>query len=460
MKTGFGRAVITPPVGFSLVGYFNDRRSTGIRDELYATTCLMEDCGTLFALVSVDLAWINAAAVKKAGEIVRKTMGIPVSSVLVHATHTHTGPLPDISRGRVYKDVYKRGFYVEPCYIEMLPVYIAGSVKAAYENMKESLVGTSTGQVEGLAFNRRYLMKDGRIITNPWNKRGDIIKMAGPVDRTVGVVKITDKKTGKLTGIIVNFACHPDTLGDTLISGDWPGMLRNKLKNEFPCAEVLLLNGPSGDINHVNPASSSLRGIEIPDHIAETLKKKTVHLLKRIKPEGNVRMKTYCKKISLPCRKVSPAELKSAKEILKEKNLPADSLQHMISASLIKVAKETSAGKKCHALEINGFSVGSDLLLLGLPGEVFTEIGLGIKKMSPFKHTLLAQNSNVRLGYVPSEAAFLQDEKNFTIKPGYGRQSLTEAIGIDCSYETSPLACNVNKSAEKIILNTVKSLLK
>ncbi len=456
MKIGFGKAVITPPVGSSLVGYFNDRRSTGIRDELYAITCLLEDKGKLFAVVSVDLVWLDSSVVKRVRELARKATGIPASNVLVHAIHTHTGPVPDHSGGDVYT---RRGYYVEPCYIEMLPVYIAGSIRAAYENRKEVSLGTGVTQAEGLAFNRRYLMKDGRVITNPWDKVKEIVQSAGPVDNTLSVIKITDKKTGRLTGIVVNFACHPDTLGDTLISADWPGMLRSKLKGEFPGAEVLFINGPSGDINHISPAEPGKRGIDVPEHIAETLKKKTVRLLKGIKTTDNLHMKVYSKKFSLPYRKISPAELKAAEKVLKERGLPADSLQYMISSALIQTAKESKV-RKNHKLEINGFSIGRDLTLLSLPGEIFTEIGMKIKKISPFKNTLIAQNSNAHLSYVPSETAFLHEEKNFTIVPGYGRQSLTEAFGIDCSYETSPLCCKVDRSAEKSILKAAMSVLK
>ncbi|MBN1446107.1 MAG: neutral/alkaline non-lysosomal ceramidase N-terminal domain-containing protein [Candidatus Omnitrophica bacterium] len=455
MKIGFGKAVITPPVGFSLVGYFHDRRSTGIRDELYSTACLIEDGGTLFAVASVELVWIDSATVNSVREIVRKTIDIPASNILIHATHTHTGPIS----GNSGRDVYKRRFYSEPCYIEMLPFYIAGSIKAAYESRKESLSGASSTQAEGLAFNRRYLLKDGRVITNPWNRTKDIIKSAGPVDNTLSAVKVTDKKTGMLTGIIVNFACHPDTLGDNLISADWPGMLRNKLKKQFPCAEVLVLNGPSGDINHINPENPGRRGLEVPDHIAETLKNKTVRLLGRIKTDKASGMRAYGKKFAMPAIQVSPSELKSAREVLKKKKLSEDSLQYMVSASLVQIAREQK-GKRNKMLEINGFSIGRDLLVLGLPGEIFTDISLQIKKLSPFKHTLIAQNSNAQLGYVPSETAFIHDERNKSIKPGYGTHNLAEAIGIDCSYETSPLACNVGKSAEKAILKTVKALLK
>jgi len=451
MKIGFGKAVITPPVGFSLVGYFNDRRSEGIRDDLYAISCVIEDKGKLFSITSVDLCWLSEEAVKKVREIVRRTIDIPPSNILIHATHTHTGPIPD-SAGR---KIYKKGFYVEESYLELLPFYIAGSIKMAYKNMEDVIIGAGTDRVEGIAFNRRYLIKDGRVITNPWDRVEDIVEVAGPVDDTVAVIKIEDKKTGKIKGIIVNFGLHPDTLGDNLISADWPGMLRTKIREEFPDVEVLVLNGPSGDINHINPEDPGRRGVEIPLSIAERLKDKVVFLLERMDTIKRPSLMTYHKKFSIPLRNITPLQIKEARKILRDKKLPEDSLQYMVSSALLEITRE---GKR-KTLEVNGCSFGDDVVILGLPGEVFTEIGMKIKKLLPFRYKVIAQNSNTHLGYVPSAEAFLQDEKNMEIRQGYGTQSLKEAIGIDCSYETSPLACSVDRSAEKVFVSAIRSIL-
>lgn len=453
MKAGFGRAIITPPVGFSLVGYFNDRRSKGIRDDLYAISCVVEDRDKIFAITSVDLVWLGEEAVRKIRKIVFKETGIHPSNVLVHATHTHTGPIPDNS-GR---NVYKRGFYVEPSYLEILPYYIAGSIKMAYENMSDVSIGAGSDNVKGIAFNRRYLLKDGRVITNPWNRTEDIVEVAGPVDDTLSVIKISDKGTEKIKGLIVNFGLHPDTLGDTLISADWPGMLRAKIKEEYPDAEVLVLNGPSGDINHINPEDPGRRGIEIPLSIADKLKEKTVSLVEQMDDIKTSPFKTYYKRFSVPVRSVSSEEIKEAKKIIKSKKIPSDSLQYMVSSSLLEIA---GMKKKRLSLEINGCSFGKDVVIIGLPGEVFTEIGMKIKELLPFRYKVICQNSNTHLGYVPSEEAFRQDERNREINPSYGTHSLSESIGIDCSYETTPLACIVDKRAENVFLSAVRSVIK
>ncbi|MCD6408470.1 neutral/alkaline non-lysosomal ceramidase N-terminal domain-containing protein, partial [bacterium] len=244
MKVGFGKVVITPPVGFSLAGYFDDRRSEGIRDDLYAICVIFDDGKNIFAVLSCELIWLDKFLVRKVRKIVSKELNIPYSNITIHATHTHTGPVPSYSSN----SIFTKNFYVEKSYIELLPIYIAGSVKIAYRNREEVKIGIGSERVEGISFNRRYLLKDGRVITNPFLQIEDIVKSAGPVDNSIGVMKIVNKK-GVLKGVIVNFALHPDTLGDNLISADWPGFLRKKIEKKFPGTVAMVLNGPSGDIN-------------------------------------------------------------------------------------------------------------------------------------------------------------------------------------------------------------------
>jgi hypothetical protein len=49
---------------------------------------------------------------------------------------------------------------------------------------------------------------------------------------------------------------------------------------------------------------------------------------------------------------------------------------------------------------------GSELALTSLPGEIFTEIGLDIKKRSPFRQTLPITLGMGECGYVPLAGCF------------------------------------------------------
>ncbi|MBC7287851.1 MAG: hypothetical protein H5T86_07370 [Armatimonadetes bacterium] len=46
-----------------------------------------------------------------------------------------------------------------------------------------------------------------------------------------------------------------------------------------------------------------------------------------------------------------------------------------------------------------------DVGIVGLPGEVFVEIGLAIKRRSPFPRTLVVELANDWLGYIPTDKA-------------------------------------------------------
>ena len=74
MKVGFGKVCITPPVGFSLVGYFEDRRSEGVLDDLYATSFIIDDGKNLFIIISCDLIWIDEKSNKKVKKFFKMTL--------------------------------------------------------------------------------------------------------------------------------------------------------------------------------------------------------------------------------------------------------------------------------------------------------------------------------------------------------------------------------------------------
>ena len=43
-----------------------------------------------------------------------------------------------------------------------------------------------------------------------------------------------------------------------------------------------------------------------------------------------------------------------------------------------------------------------------MPGEIFVELGLAIKKASPFRYTMIAELANGAIGYIPNQEAYAQ----------------------------------------------------
>jgi hypothetical protein len=83
-------------------------------------------------------------------------------------------------------------------------------------------------------------------------------------------------------------------------------------------------------------------------------------------------------------------------------------------------------------VEINAICIGNDLAIVCLPGEVFVELGLAIKRASPYRHTMVIELSNsVETYYVPTRAAFAgggYEPTNSTIAHGGGELLVEESI--------------------------------
>ena len=82
-------------------------------------------------------------------------------------------------------------------------------------------------------------------------------------------------------------------------------------------------------------------------------------------------------------------------------------------------------------MEVQVFRLGSEVAIVGLPGEVFVDLGLAIKKASPFPTTLVIELAQDAPGYVPTRKAFQEgsyETVNSRILPGGGEMLLEAAV--------------------------------
>ncbi len=83
-------------------------------------------------------------------------------------------------------------------------------------------------------------------------------------------------------------------------------------------------------------------------------------------------------------------------------------------------------------VDITVFALGEDVAIVCLPGEVFVDLGLAIKRNSPFRTTLLLELSNqVETIYVPTRAAYAggsYEVTNSATQPGSGELLVESAL--------------------------------
>ncbi|MGI8965792.1 MAG: neutral/alkaline non-lysosomal ceramidase N-terminal domain-containing protein, partial [Limisphaerales bacterium] len=279
---------ITPPIGHRMAGYFDERLATGIHDPLHAKAIVLQQENEKIALVFCDLVGISLNVSKKARAEASRQTGIPISHILIAATHSHTGPLFDDTRRKYLHDAALAKFGNDPAEKIYYPDFLAGAlvkvIGQAAAQLQPAELETTVARREALAFNRRYHMKNGKVACNPGVLNPNIVRPAGPVDPDVGVLLIKIQK--KFLGGLTVFAVHLDCVGGTLYSADCAyyveQTLRKSLGEKFISAYAA---GTCGDLNNINVNTNELtKGYPVAEKIGTALGQTILQEIPKLTP--------------------------------------------------------------------------------------------------------------------------------------------------------------------------------
>lgn len=422
MQVGFAQADITPPVGALIPGGFRKNVSTGVHDPLHATAAVIDDGTKEVALVSVDCLSLKASMVKAAREIVHRKCGIPPSHILIAATHTHSGgPVADAFESEADKN-----------YCEWLTQQIGTAVIQANERRVPAQMGIGVGHESRVAFNRRFVMRNGLHQTHPGKGNPNIVKPAGPIDPEVGVLAAKDAD-GKLLGCVVNFACHCTVMGGSKFSADYPFYLAQTVRSVFgeQCF-VVFLPGACGDVTQV--ANTILREPEFGEKwawkIGTTLGAEVVKTIALMDFTDAAPLQVAQSQIRLAVRQVPAEMLDAAKRLL---STDGDwSVERVYARELVLLDEQYQTEPFVDA-EVQVIGIGRSALV-AIPGELFCQFGWDIKRASPFPMTFVASCANGMVGYIPTPDAFkgggyeVRLARSSKLVPEAGEQLVSEAL--------------------------------
>ena len=410
LTAGAAAVDITPPRGCPMAGYYSVRGAEGTHDPLHAKALVLDKDGTRVALVALDLIGTTRGLVEGSRKVIEKETGIPVKNVMISATHSHTGPV--LWDGSPRADVLSDSSQIAREYMKSLPAKIAEAVKQADAARKPAKVSFASGKEENLAFNRRFHMVDGTVGWNPGKKNPRIVRPAGPTDPSVPVVLFeTTERQPRPIATYVNFAMHLDTVGGLYYSADYPFTLARSLAAvKGDDMVTMFTTGTCGDINHINVESDKpQKGHGEAARIGTRLAAEVLRTYEKMQPtaEGPLRVSTAM--VELPLAQVTAEEAIAAKQIvaqLEERKKPAPKFLEQVQAfKAIDVAARLG---KPHSVEVQVISLGEELAWVSLPGEIFVDLGLQIKRGSPFKQTMIAELANGSIGYIPTRVAYSQ----------------------------------------------------
>lgn len=409
LTAGAATTDITPPKGCPMAGYYSVRGAEGTHDPLLAKALVLETDGVKVALVALDLITTRRETVEEARKLIEKQTGVPAKNVMIAATHSHTGPV--LWDGSPIAEAFSGGSKIAKDYAAALPGKIAEAVKKADAARKPAKASFGTGNEDGLAFNRRFHMADGSIGWNPGKKNPRIVRPAGPTDPSVPVVLFeTDEKQPKPIAVYVNFAMHLDTVGGLEYSADYPHTLSKALAAVLGDDVVTVFaTGCCGDINHINVDSDKpQKGHGEAARIGTRLAAEVLRTLDSLKPsDGVLRVSSETVELALPS--LTADDALAAKRVLADLEKGAKPVPKFLDqVQAFKVLDVSERLGKPYPVEVQVIALGNDLAWVSLPGEIFVELGLQIKRGSPFKQTMIAELANGSIGYVPNRVAYSQ----------------------------------------------------
>lgn len=385
LKAGAAQVDITPRPGIPLTGFIARLGpSTGIHDPLFARALALDTGGQQGLLITCDLLALDASFVSAARRAIREATGIPENHIMIACTHTHSGPAT----------IYLRDCgEVDTTYLDHLRLKLVKAAQDAVSNLHVANVGVGRGQVDHGILNRR---QPGR-----------------RTDPDLDVISFRDKG-GKYLAILVNYACHPVCLeaSNRLISADYPGYLTRTLQEQTH-AVVLFTNGAAGDINPERMGSFTFA-----EDLGGTLATETLRVLDALEYQDTAVLRIAGERLDLPLQ-LPPARDELEQKVfeyrqgLVEAEAAGNVLKGKLHQAMLGWAEATLAGVLRGNIsvqvpaELQAICLG-EAMLVGIPGELFSELGKEIKSSTSMRQVTMLGYTNHDIGYIPTRQAYAQ----------------------------------------------------
>ncbi|MBQ3093917.1 MAG: hypothetical protein IJC52_01990 [Clostridia bacterium] len=417
-KAGFGRVTITPPLGVKMAGYYHERISEGVLDELEANCLAVNDGENTAVLLSCDLLYCNQPQIDYTRDLINSTTGVPIDNIFICCTHTHTGPYclrgSCISSPVATHDTSR----ADPAYLDMLSRKMATAAQLAINDLAETTADIGRNTVHDVAFIRRFLMKDGSAKPFPGFNHPDIVRPIGEPDETVQVLRFN--REGKKSITVVNLQVHADMVGFEKFSADYPRYVRETVETVYPDTHCIYYNGPEGDLGGVDPYGdpilydkfSAIDRLRRAKHAGRCIAGGVMQIYEKLTPVELGTIKGMHKVVSVPTARVTdPDKIAEAERVWAiheaggDDQFPMkgmDRIAYLAEAGRITKLKD---GPDSFDITVYGISFG-EVAFAGFPGEPFTTVGQNTKARAPYAMTIPCALTNGADGYFPDEEAY------------------------------------------------------
>ena len=399
-KVGFSRVDVTPPLGTELTGYFHKRYAEGVLDPLYLNALALSDGENTALIITGDFMYVLESAMSRYRGLIEKRTGLSKDSIMLHTIHQHTSTTAGIGgpTDAVYQDFLERKY--------------CDAAQMALDDMAEAAAFYAEGETEKpISFVRRFRMKDGTVRTNPGRLNPDIVAPIGEADNTVRLIKIV--REGKKDIALVGFQTHPDVVGGSKISADWPGFVRRLTEKALDNTHCILINGCQGDVNHID-VTATVSASKDPvlryahaRYMGESVSSVAVSLWDKAEPIDTDGVSCQIKYTYAPSNPEGADEIAEMTKIFNDYTEGKIQKPTMAEAGRWRRIASMTRTMLVQTIPVTVVAFGK-VAILGYAGEPFTEYAVKLRNAFPELTLLTACLVNGAQGYFPSAEAFAE----------------------------------------------------
>lgn len=423
LSAGTGRRCTNPPPNIAHGGWGAQKheRAEGIDLDLWVTALALSDGATTALILDVDIQILTNERADQIRAAVSAATGVPVENIRACATHTHSGPVP-------YKSWIEKGYDLVGPWFDDLARWSAEAAVEAMAGLRPVTVRAGRGECH-INANRRCTTSDGARFLG--------INREGVCDHEVTVVRFDSRDAELPVATLVNYACHPTIMGpaNRLITPDYPGAMKRVVEAAVG-GRCVFLQGAAGNVGPVQGFQADLRvyrqlGAILGHEVAKVALALTgvpaSVALREIIPSGaplgcydaefaaraGTPLRVRQLEISVPLREglpEKPAALerfnhwKARLQDARTQNDPAAITEATVMARRADLQLRMAddfGGRSTATVRTHVIAFG-DVALVGCNIEPFCEIGLAVKRQSPFPVTFLCGYTNGRMAYLPT----------------------------------------------------------
>ena len=420
LRAGTGRRCINPPPNISHGGWGAQKheQAEGIDMDFWVTALALSDGATTALILDIDIQILTNERADQIRSAVSKATGLPVQNIRASATHTHSGPTP-------YKSWIEKGYEMVAPWFDRVAQWSAEAGGEALAALQPVTVRAGSGHCR-INANRRCVGADASPFLG--------INLDGLSDHEVSVITLQGLSDQPVASI-VNYACHPTIMGpaNRLLTPDYPGAMK-RVVEQAAGGRCLFLQGAAGD---QGPRQGFQADAQVYRNLGAVLGHEAARValelrtipsrvkLREVVPSGaplGMYDSAFDTRASSPLRVAEEDIQVALREGLPEKVIAAANLEmwkaklkdarssldeagakeatYMARRADLRLRMAEDFGGKISTGVRTHFITFGDFALVGCNIEPFCEIGLNIKRTSPFPATLMSGYTNGRLAYM------------------------------------------------------------